>query len=61
MTLRRFSSVKNFGGFTLRALAKRSPRRFYLDSGDLKSMCKVQNTGKNVQAEDSERSSGLLR
>jgi hypothetical protein len=36
--LRRFSSVKMFFAFTLRALTKRSShRQFYLDACDLKS------------------------
>jgi len=51
--LRRFSSVKNFFGFTLRALTKRSSRAvLYVDAGDLKSTlssrsltstCKISN------------------
>jgi len=37
-TLRRFNSAKNFFGFTLPALTKRSShQQFYLDAGDLKS------------------------
>jgi hypothetical protein len=36
--LRRFSSVKKFVGFTVRALTKRSaPAALYLDARDLKS------------------------
>jgi hypothetical protein len=36
--LRRFSSVKKFVGFTLRALPERSSQQqFYLDTRDLKS------------------------
>jgi hypothetical protein len=37
-TLRRFSSAKNFFGFTLRAFTKRSShQQFYLDARELKS------------------------
>jgi ornithine cyclodeaminase/alanine dehydrogenase-like protein (mu-crystallin family) len=41
--LRRFSSVKKFVGFTLRALTKRSlPGAIYLDARDLKSARNIQ-------------------